>query len=163
MTSVTSWLIGILSVVLLGTVADLLLSETRTGKYVKSIFAAVTVLVIIMPIPGLIRNGFDFDGEFMIKNEFDLDENYLAFSNRVKLAHLERGIVEQLNKDGVKNAAVTVEGEILAADIKIQLVRVNLQNAVIDGIKPHINKYELVRDKISGYLNIEKGRIIVDG
>ena len=162
MSAITAWLTGILSVVILGTVVDLLLSESRMGKYVRSVFAAVTVLVIILPIPGFVQNGFNFDQNFIIENSFSLDENYLSFANRVKLDHLARGVEEQLSQDGIKNASVTVEGDASATDIKIQLVRVNLKNAVIDENKAHINKYELVSGKIAEYLNIEKGQIVIE-
>jgi len=69
------WVIGILAVVILGVVVDLLLSEHKMGKYVKSVFAAVTILVIILPLPSLLRNGFDFDGGFLFQNEFKFWSN----------------------------------------------------------------------------------------
>ncbi|MCL2797763.1 MAG: stage III sporulation protein AF [Firmicutes bacterium] len=163
MSAITAWLTGILSVVILGTVVDLLLSESKMGKYVRSVFAAVTVLVIILPIPGFFQNGCSFENDFIIENKFTLDENYLAYANRVKLDSLARGVEEQLRQDGIKNAAVCVEGEITASEVKIQLVRVNLKNAVIDEKMQHINKYELVSGKIAEYLGIEKGQVIVEG
>ena len=163
MSAITAWLTGILAVVILGTVVDLLLSESKMGKYIRSVFAAVTVLVIILPIPGFFQNGFKFDRDFILENSFTLDENYLSYANRVKLDHLARGVEEQLRLDGIRNALVTVEGSATASDIKIQLVRVNLKNAVIDENKAHINKYELVSGKVSEYLSIEKGQIIIDG
>jgi len=163
MSTITGWLIGILSVVLLGTVADLLLSESKTGKYIRSVFAAVTVLVIILPIPSLVQNGFRFDSGFIIQNELVLDENYLSYANRVKLAYLARGVEEQLRQDGVLNVSVAIEGTVSPQDIKIQLVRLNFKNAVIDEKTRHIYEYERVKQLVAEYLKIEKGRIIVDG
>jgi len=162
MSAVTAWLTGILAVVILGTVVDLLLSESKMGKYVRSVFAAVTVLVIVLPIPGFIQNGCNFENDFIIENSFTLDESYLSYANRVKLDHLAKGVEEQLRQDGIKNAYVAIEGQITVSDIKIQLVRVNLKNAVIDENKAHINKYELVSGKVAEYLSIEKGQIVIE-
>ena len=162
MSGVVSWLIGILAIVILGTVVDLILGESKMGKYIKSAFAAVTVLVILLPIPGIFKNGNNLDEVFRFENEFNLDENYLAYTNRVKLTYLEKGVEEQLHADGIENAKVKIEGLFSASEIKIELVRVNLKNAVIDTNKQHINKYELTRQLVSEYLSIEKGLIIID-
>ena len=160
---ITGWLIGILSIVILGTVVDLISAGGRMSKYIRSVFAAVTVLVIILPLPSLIRNGINFDSSFLIQNEFELDENYLRWAETVKLSALARGVQEQLRQDGVQGAVVTVEGSARANNITIELVRVNLENVVIDGNNQHINKYELIRQLVAEYLSIDRGQVIAYG
>ncbi|MCL2062571.1 MAG: stage III sporulation protein AF [Firmicutes bacterium] len=161
MGAVTGWLIGILSIVILGTVVDILLSQSKTGKFVRSVFAAVTVLVIILPLPSIIKNGFNFDSSFIIQDELELDESYLAFAERVKLRSLASGVEAQLSADGFQNTSVSIEGDARGNEIKIQLVRVNLQNVVIDENKRHINKYEEIPRLVAGYLDIGRGQVIV--
>ncbi len=133
------------------------------SKYTRSVFAAVTVLVIILPLPGLIRNGINFDADFIFEDNITLDEDYLLYAKRVKLGALERGVVQQLDEDGIHNVTVTVEGTVNGTDIKIELVRVNLQNAVIDEIGEHIHKNELVKGLVAKYLLIEEGQVTVYG
>lgn len=163
MSGLSGWLIGILSIVVLGTVVDLMLGNSKMSKYVRSVFAAVTVLVIVLPLPSLIKNGIDFDSAFVIQNEFELDESYLAYAERVKLSSLARGIEEQLDKDGVHHASVTAEGSARGSEITVTLVRVNLKNVVIDENKQHIHKNELIQQLVAGYLLIEKGQVIIHG
>jgi len=162
MNPIVGWIIGILSVVLLGTVIDLLLGEKRIGKYIKSIFAAVTILVIILPVPGILRNGIDFNNPFIFQNEFTLDENFLNFADRVKLRTLAAGVERQLEADGVRGARVTIEGRVEgAADIAVERVRINLENAVIEGKPVHIHRNEHVGGLVAQYLDIDFKRIIV--
>jgi len=164
MNPLIGWVTGILSVVLLGTLVDLILGEKKMGKYVKSIFAAVTILVIITPIPSLVQHGIDFNSTFILQNEFVLDENFLDFSNRTRLNALSLGVERQLETDGIVGAKVTISGNIEGiANINIELVRINLQNAVIETLPVHIHKYELVANLVAHYLSIERGRIIVYG
>ena len=164
MNPIIGWITGILSVVLLGTLIDLLLGEKKIGKYIKSVFAAVTILVIIMPIPSIIQNGIDFNNSFIFQNDFVLDESFLEFSQRVRLNALASGVERQLESDGVGGARVSITGSVeQIAEINIELVRVNLENAVIQPNHAHIHKYELTKDLVSRYLNIERGRIIVYG
>ena len=57
MSSVGAWILSILGIVVIGAVIDLVLPSGRMNKYVKSIFSAVTILVIILPLPNLVKNG----------------------------------------------------------------------------------------------------------
>jgi hypothetical protein len=162
MNGIAGWLLGILAIVILGVVVDLMLSEGKTAKYIKSVFAAVTVLIIILPLPGIIKNGIDFDAPFMINNQLELDNGYLNYTAELKLRAIARGVEEQLDKDGVHKAAVRITGSATGVDIKIEKVDVNLTNSVIDENKGHINKYELLSGLISGYLSIDKGLVSVN-
>ena len=163
MTSIVTWLISILSIVLVGTVADLLLANNRMGKYVKSVFASLTILVIILPLPNLIRNGINFDTSFIFNNEIVLDNSFLDYANRVRLSSLARGVESQLAADGVRGGQVSIIGTASNTLIEIDSVRINIENVVIDGIMGNINRSEHVANLVMGYLNIERGRIIIYG
>jgi|GEM_PF-557429 len=163
MNPIVGWVIGILSIVLLGTVIDLLLSENKMGKYIKAIFAAVTILVIIMPIPSLLRNGVDWDNGFIIQNEFELDENFLAFADRIRISALERGLEAQLASEGIRGTQVRIEGRVINSEIYPERVQINLANVVIDSNLAHINRYEHVAVRVSYHLSIDRGRIFVHG
>jgi len=163
MNPIVGWVIGILAVVILGTVVDLLLSENKMGKYVKSVFAAVTILVIILPIPSLLSNGVNWDNGFIIQNEFELDENFLDFADRIRIRGLEQGIEAQLAADGIRGSSVRIEGTVDNSSIEVRRVQINLSNAVIDTNLTHINRYEHTQGLVAGYLNVDRGRIFVHG
>jgi len=162
MNPILGWILGILSIVLLGTVLDLLLANSRMSKYIRSIFAAVTILVIVLPLPSLIQNGINFENNFIIQNDFDLDSGFLDFANRAKLRSLSVGVERQLESDGIRGVKITIDGSVEGMEINVERVTANLTNVVIDSSLGHINRNELIINKISEYLQIEKGRIVIN-
>jgi len=158
---ILGWIIGIVGVVILGTLLDLFLSEHRMGKYIRSVFAAVTILVIVLPIPSLINNGFNFDTDFIIQNEWEFDQNFLNFADRMRMNSLQRGVEAQLSADGIAGARVEIAGSVVNQEIIVASVRINLTNAVIQENLAHINRYEHVATLIMRYLSIERGRVVV--
>ena len=163
MNPIVGWIIGVLAVVLLGTVIDLMLSEHKMGKYIRSIFAAVTVLVIILPIPSILRNGINFDNSFIIQNEWELDQNFLDFSTRVRLNALARGVEEQLASGGITGIVIRLEGRMSGQEIEVDSARVNIENASIQTNITNINKHDHVQGLVANYLHIERGRVTVYG
>jgi len=158
---IIGWIIGILAIVILGTVLDLFLSEHRMGKYIKSVFATVTILVIVLPIPSLINNGCNFDDNFIFQNEFELDQNFLEFADRMRIRSLERGVEAQLSADGIAGARVSIDGIVVNQEIAVELVRINLANAVIQDNLAHINRNEHTASLVARHLHIDRGRVIV--
>ena len=161
MNPIMGWVIGILAVVILGVVVDLLMGQTKMGKYVRSVFAAVTVLVIVLPLPSLFQNGCSIDGNFVIESPIDLDENFLQFTSRVKLNHLARGVELQLAQHNINGARVTLDGTATVQEISVQRATVNLQNAVIEPQDPHINVIEWISRLVAQYLHIEQARVVI--
>jgi len=158
---IVGWVIGILAIVILGVVVDLLLAENKMGKFVKSVFATVTILVIILPLPSLMRNGCNFDENFIIQNEFELDRNFLEFANRIRINALERGVEAQLREDGVTGARVSIEGRVENHDVVVDRILIDIANANFETIAGQFNPRDLVQRLIAGYLNIDRARIVI--
>ncbi len=163
MNAISAWIMSILGIVIVGTLIDLILPNGRINKYIKSIFATLTVLVIVTPIPSLIKNNFNTDDGSLITPDFTLDENYLAYADKVKLRYLAKGVEKKLSEDGLHNVSREIVGKFEKDNsIVINLVKVNLKNLVIDENIQHINKYELITELVTKYLNVEKGAVIIN-
>lgn len=163
MSAVGAWIMSILGIVVIGTVFDLILPQSKMSKFMKSVFATLTVLVIVLPLPGFFKNGFDFNSDDLFKTEFTLDESYINSANEIKINYMEYGVKKQLESDGYKNAEVEITGTFNNNDITIQYVKVNIKNLVIDSNLQHINKYEQISDLVTKYLNVDKGVVIIYG
>lgn len=156
MSAFTAWIMSILGIVVVGTIVDLILPVGRMNKYVKSVFASVTVVIIVLPIPGLIKNGFKFDGDYIFDSNFVLDENFLEYSKDFKLNYIEKGLDKVFSDAGIHGAGIEIEGEVSGTDIKITQVKINLSNVVIDEKIQHINKYELIDKLVTENLKVDK-------
>ena len=60
----TAWILSIAGVTILSVVVDLILPSGQTAKYIKNIFAFVMILVIISPLPALIKGNFNVNDIF---------------------------------------------------------------------------------------------------
>lgn len=151
--NISEWAIGILSLATLSVVSDLLLNG-RTAKFVKAIFASLTVIVIIAPIPSFLK-GIGIDDNFS-----DIDYSYMQTAVSIQTETLNHGIEKYLDGQGVHGTqvSVTVEKEDIFA---VKNVTVNLADAVIDKKYEHINKYELIAEMLSAALKISKGDVIL--
>ncbi len=155
---ILSWIMSILAVVALGFIADLVLSGKRMGRFVNAIFASLTILIIVAPIPNLIKNGFS--GELLYIPGVNVDDSYLDYANNLKAGSLERGVEEALAKEGYHGITVEIKGE-FGDEINVESVSINLSKMVMDDKVVHINKYETITRFVSGYLGVDKGVIMI--
>lgn len=158
MSALSAWILSILGIVVIGAVIDLVLPSGRMNKYVKSVFAAVTVLVIILPLPNMLKNGCDSEN-FIFNEQIQLQEDYLGYAEKVKRDSIVRGLRSALASDGITIGEVEIVGKFSAAVPIVEEVRINLSQVVISGQTEHINKCEVVRSKVSEYLSIDKESI----
>ena len=165
MEAVTGWAMGIIGVVLLGVLVDLIIPEGKTQKYIRSVFGVITVFVIILPLPSLVKKDYTLNlGQNAAgRPAVALDETYLYGIYRDKVTAIERGTEKYLTDNGYGGTSVTVTVDAYVENPRILQVSVNVENAVIAADKRHINKYETVRDLTAKYVNVERGVVTVYG
>lgn len=160
MSALGGWILGILGIVVIGAVIDLVLPSGRMNKYVKSVFAAVTVLVVILPLPNLLKNGCSAD-EFIPNIKVETDDKYLEYTQNIKKNYIIKGLKAALSNDGITLGEMSIEGDFSSVAPVITAVKINLSQVVIVGQSEHINKYELLRNKVSLYLAVDKDVIAI--
>ncbi len=148
-----NYLLTISATVLLTSVASFILPEGKMGKYIKSFFSVLVLLVIISPVISL--------SELDLKSTFSdskvIQEDYLEYIYINKTSSLENGCGEILKNFGVENAKVKIQydiGENYEYSIKKAIIY--LCDAVINSNDEHINNIEESISNISNYLQIER-------
>ncbi|MDE7394811.1 MAG: hypothetical protein K2M95_01660, partial [Clostridiales bacterium] len=111
--------------------------------------------IVILPIPNLVKNGCDIKN-FSLGSDLELQDDYLSYTNEIKKKALVDGLRAALLDDGITLGDTEIEGDFSAAVPVITAIRINLSQVVIDGQSAHINKYQLVADKVSQYLAVSK-------
>jgi len=156
--SITTWILSILGVIILGMLADMLMSETRLQKYVRAIVSIFTVFVIIAPIPSVLNNiphfgnHIDGGGSININNDF---------AERQAVRQYEMALIRALNAEGFGNVGVTITGSRNGMSVDIKQVVLNVQNLVIESENEHININERLRELTAEFLNINEALVIV--
>ncbi len=98
-----AWLLKITGVIALSTLSSLLIPNGQTKKYVKGIFALITLFVLVSPLPKLLKSDFSgFPNAFDTAVELEIDETFLygVATNAYKTQ--ERNIEKFLKENGIE-------------------------------------------------------------
>ena len=163
MSALVAWITAIFVAVVIAIGAELLFSDTRMSKFIRSVTAIVILLVIVMPIPALVKNGFSIGGDDTAENNMQLDESFIGFVDEKRINAVEVALVGELKNAGISGAAVKITRAGNGEKTKIVQVEINLADSVIDKKLGHINMNELAVTTVCKYLNIEKSKVVVYG
>lgn len=97
-----AWLLKITGVIALSALSSLLIPNGQTKKYVKGIFALITLFVLVSPLPKLLKSDFSgFPNAFDTVSELEIDETFLygVATNAYKTQ--ERNIEKFLKEKGI--------------------------------------------------------------
>lgn len=98
-----AWLLKITGVIALSALSSLLIPNGQTKKYVKGIFALITLFVLVSPLPKLLKSDFSgFPNVFDTATELEIDETFLygVATNAYKTQ--ERNIEKFLKEKGIE-------------------------------------------------------------
>lgn len=163
MSALAAWITAIFVAVVIAIGAELLFSDTRMSKFIRSVTAIVILLVIVMPIPALVKNGFSICGDDTAENNMQLDESFIGFVDEKRINAVEAALAGELKNAGISGAAVKIARAGNGEKTKIVQVEINLADSVIDEKLGHINMNELAVTTVCKYLNIEKSKVVVYG
>ncbi len=163
MSALAAWITAIFVAVVIAIGAELLFSDTRMSKFIRSVTAIVILLVIVMPMPALVKNRFSIGGDDTAENNMQLDESFIRFVDEKRINAVEAALVGELKNAGISGAAVKIARAGNGEKTKIVQVEINLADSVIDEKLGHINMNELAVTTVCKYLNIEKSKVVVYG
>ncbi len=164
MSSFASWGLTILGLAVVMTVAEMLLPNGKLRKVIRSVFASVTALCIITPLPSLLKGvGESIDNAVFDTSTSITDGEYLEYIADEKRSIVERGAEEYLKTHGI--TGVTVEVEFDDGGFAVKSARIDLSKFSNIGITEngeHINKSEII-GLIAEYLGVGKEAIMTYG
>ena len=164
MSSFASWGLTILGLAVVMTLAEMLLPSGKLRKVIRSVFATVTALCIITPLPSLLKDaGKKIDSITFGTESTVTDGEYLEFIDGEKRNLIERGAVDYLESRGIKNVGVKVELDSSGFGVRSAVVDFSkFSNIGITENGEHINKSEII-GLIAEYLGIGKEAIMTYG
>lgn len=130
----SAWLLKITGVIALSALSSLLIPNGQTKKYVKGIFALITLFVLVSPLPKLLKSDFSgFPNAFDTVYELEIDETFLygVATNAYKTQ--ERNIEKFLKEKGI--------------DAKVKFVVKSETSSEIDYVNVILSDKSFERDK----------------
>lgn len=156
MSSFAAWGLTILGLAVVTTVAEMLLPQGKTRNVIRSAAAAIAALVIITPLPNILKNGFDYD---FSGDSVHTDSDYLEYVDGIKADYFAKSAEEYLASKGYSDAArvtVTVDGW------KVKTVTVNFSDMGMPENGAHINKSEIIK-LVADYFGIGEEAVMSYG
>jgi len=126
--TISSWLLSIAGIVVLSVLTEFVLPDGQINKYVKVVFSFIVLLVIILPIPKLLKSDFNLS-QFM-GEEVGLQEDYLEQINLNKVTALTEEINSKIVGSGLKNVEVAINSNIFAEKLEIYGISVDLREMI---------------------------------
>ena len=145
MNDVSSWVLSIAGVICLSVLIELVMPEGQMNKYIKSIFSFVIILVIILPLPKLIKKEID-DSNLFNYQEIELQTDYLKEINLSKVTSITKSINSDLEEMGYLNVNLSISADIFDEKMDYRGIYVNLRDLVILDNSRHKNIVEIKED-----------------
>lgn len=161
---ISKWILSIAGIIFTSVIIELILPEGQMNKYIKAILSFIIVLVIIMPIPKLMKSEYDYSNLLSYEN-IKVDENYIYQLNLDKMNHLKQEIENKIEKRGYKNVEVFVSANIFQNNMKFKSITVDLSDLVISGNAEHNDITKIKKDIseiIMSYIKIDEEAIFYE-
>ena len=150
---------SVLGAVILGVIVDVVMPSGEMHKYIKGMYSIFIVFVLLTPITKLFNVDFDLYNLFS-SEKVSVDDNYVEYVTSMRAQSLTQYIETKLQEEGITGAVVSVEYEQSGLDFEIKNITINISKLVIESKDKHINKYDIIRECIKKYVDIEEERII---
>lgn len=155
-----AWLMKITGVIALSTLSSLLIPNGQTKKYVKGIFALITLFVLVSPLPKLLKSDFSgFPNAFDTATELEIDETFLygVATNAYKTQ--ERNIEKFLKEKGIEaKVKFVVKSE---TSSEIDYVNVILSDKSFERDKSNSIDIGALKNEISKFSGVPEDKLRV--
>lgn len=160
MSAISSWVMSICGVSILSVLIDLFLPEGQTNKHIKNIFSFAILLVMIAPLPNLIKSASGISDIF---KDFDytIQTDYIYGVNESKIEKLCEDIQKELVENGILNVDVEISVNTYDINLDIDGIYIDLEHAVLSN---EINKekiHELVFECVAKKIDINKEQVVI--
>ena len=158
MSGISAYLLSIAGIVILTTLFDLILSENKISKYIKSIMALVLIFVIVSPLPKLFKSGLNLNS--FLEDSIKLNTNYNNVFNDEQIKVLEQNLSQKLKEEGFDCVKITIWADFDQNNIKINYIFVDLENLVLRQNDQHININEAIKILLMEQTGIDEERVV---
>lgn len=142
----SKWILSIAGVICCSVIIEFILPDGQMNKYIKGILSFIIVLVIIMPLPKLLKNEYDYNNIFNIENNIEVDEDYLYQLNLDKINALKKDIEKEIVSHGYKNVEIYVSADIFQNNMTYKSINVDLTRLVITDNAEHNDITKIKKD-----------------
>lgn len=154
------YILSIIGMIFLITIADMILPEGKIGSYIKSVFAIIVLLVVVEPISKIEFKNFKFS---FSENQINYQEDYLNFISEFKIKALTSDFDKFLEEKGISGAKLDIIYDYVDNVFTIKKIKINLEKAVIIDNNSHIDIKESSVQAIIDFFKVDRKDIEING
>ena len=144
----TPWLLSIAGIVIIGALVEIVLTDSPMSKFIRGIFGFFVLLVIVQPLPGMLKGAQQVGGNIQLNTEL-----MQTINNQTVVAY-QKNCETALATAGFKDVIVTIVHDKNAAGFKINEIYVTGNGISI--------KDEVVKI-VCAVCNVDEGRVYYVG
>ena len=161
--NLSDWLLSITGVICLSVIVELIMPDGQMSKYIKSVMSFLVTLIILLPLPKLLKSERDYSNIFNYEDSIVVDENYLYQLNLNKLNSLKEDIEKDIFSNGYGNVEVYISCDIFQQNLSFKAINVDISNLVISQNAEHKDISKIRKDIlkiVQKYINIEEEAVL---
>lgn len=165
LSTLSGWILSIAGVICISVIVELVMPDGQMNSYIKKILSFIIVLVIILPLPKLLKTEIDLNNIFDYSENIEVDEDYLYQLNLNKINIAKDDIETKIKSHGYNNVFVYVNADIFQNSMRFKSITVDLSGLVISGNSEHNDITKIKKDIskiITEYVTIDEEAIIYD-
>ncbi|MCI8555227.1 MAG: hypothetical protein HFI85_01450 [Clostridia bacterium] len=165
LTTLSGWILSIAGVICISVIVELVMPDGQMNSYIKKILSFIIVLVIILPLPKLLKTEIDLNNIFDYSENIEVDKDYLYQLNLNKINIAKDDIETKIKSHGYNNVFVYVNADIFQNNMRFKSITVDLSGLVISGNSEHNDITKIKKDIskiITEYVTIDEEAIIYD-
>jgi len=159
MTAISSWVLSIVGVVVIGVVVELIMPEGNISKYIKGFLAIFIVFIMISPLTNITIDDAFAPGDYVL----NLDNDFLQEVNEDKIREYKLLLQETLSEEGYKDVSITIDTKSKNGKLEIVSIFVDLSKVVLNEKVENINIYNNIKNIIKNTIQIDSEDIIFSG
>lgn len=153
-----NWAISVVGTVLLTVLADVILPDGQTNKYVKTALSVVVILAMLAPVVKIADGSLSFVSD---DKQYQAQSQYLYMVEQKQESEIEQRLISELAKSGYKNCIVEAEATLDEQGLAIDKISVNLKNAVIPDGMSNILVTEDITDIVSKQCGVASEKVVI--
>ena len=122
-----AWIISITGVICLGILLDIVLPDGKTTKYIRGAFSLIVILVIVSPLPSLLKKEWNFSFDNSAFSSSDIAEE-------IEVSDMFSCRAEKCEEE-LKKLGITASVEIEYSSAVVRSVRVYVDDVSVSGKK----------------------------
>ena len=108
-----------------------------------------------MPIVNWVKKDYKLT-DYMTSSEIELNDKLLKNMYNLKIDALENDISIELEENGYSGVVIEIEYNVVADNVEIEKVLVDISNLVINNNNTNINKYIYIRKVIQSHIVVSE-------